>query len=93
MLTVEQLEAMPPDTVFATGVILDGPTGVNMTDSRKHLRWVAVRGQGIPDWAIYCHWDFHDAEWVKRRGDKVGMEHHIRLLVPCTDEAFKKYRY
>jgi len=56
------------------------------------LRWVAVRG-GIADWAIYCHFSDKNWDWIRDSGDKVTMENHIRKLVPCTDEAFKRYRY
>jgi hypothetical protein len=92
MLTVDKLKAMQPSTIFATGEILDNPQGLNMTNSNKRLRWVAVRG-GIHDWAIYCHWAEHDQEWIKSQGDKVYNKHNIKRLVECDDEAFKMYRY
>lgn len=91
-LTIDQLRAMQPGKIFATGVIPDGPDGVNMTNSGKELRWVACRG-GIHDWAIYIHWSENSAEWVKDNGDKVHGEHYIRKLVPCDNEAFGMYRH
>jgi len=92
MLTLQKLKDMPPKTIFATGEILDNPHGINMTNSGKRLRWVAVRG-GMWDWAIYCHWAEHSAEWVSRQGDKVMSEHNIKHLVDCDDEAFAMYRF
>lgn len=90
-LTVEQLEAMEPG-VFAQGTVADNPTGVNMTNSDKLLRWVAVRGNA-PDWKIYIHWATSDYEFVRTNGDKVTNAENIKKLVPCTDEAFAEYRY
>jgi hypothetical protein len=63
-----------------------------MTGSGRQLRWVAVRG-GAPDWKIYCHWIEKSKEEVASNGDKVCDKETIRRLVPCTDEAFKMYRY
>lgn len=93
MLTLDQLKALPQHTIFAQGVIEDSPVGINMTNSGKLLKWVAVRG-GIHDWAIYCGWDTGNTyESVKEYGDKVCSEENIKKLVPCTKEAFEMYRY
>ncbi len=92
ILTLEKLKAMQPNTIFASGVIVDNEKGINMTRSGKLLKWVAVRG-GIWDWAIYCHWADKSWRWIKDSGDKVRFGNHIKKLVPCDDEAFKMYRY
>ena len=89
-LTLERLKEMKPG-MFATGLALDSPRDINMTGTGKGLRWVAVRG-GYWDWAIYIHWATNSVDYIMRSGDKVSNEHHIRKLVPCTDEAFKMYR-
>lgn len=92
MLTLQKLKDMVPDTIFDTGVAVDSPTGLNMTDSGKELRWIAVRG-GIYDWAIYAHFSDRSEEWIRRHGDKVFSENHIRKCVSCDNEAFQMYRY
>lgn len=38
MLTLQALKDMKPHTVIATGLTIDNPTGVNMTNSDKRLR-------------------------------------------------------
>jgi hypothetical protein len=91
VLTLKQLEDMPVQTKFATGECIDSPEGINMMGSEKMLRWVAVRG-GVADWAIYCHFTDHSIEEVAAEGDKVIWEEHIKKLVPCTDEAYLRYR-
>jgi hypothetical protein len=91
-LTKEQLESMEPGQIFAEGLDIDVPGGLHMTGSGDLLRWVAVRGQGIPDWAIYCHWEFFPREEVARIGDKVHHRTHIKKLVPCTADALDMYR-
>jgi hypothetical protein len=66
-LTLQDLKELAPNSIFASGEILDNPEGVNMTGSGKMLRWVAVRG-GIHDWAIYCHFADKTKEWIKNHG-------------------------
>ena len=87
MLDLETLNALPPHTVFATGIT---------KDPRLHrdyvLRWVAVKG-GVCDWAIYYHKSFQSIEFVCREGDKCFTKEVIKELVPCTDEVYKAYRF
>ena len=92
MLTLQMLKDMPPNTVFATGVVPDSPEGINMMNTGNDLRWCAQRGQ-IYDWTIYTHWATSPLQYVKNRGDKVFSAINIKRLVPCDDEAFKMYRY
>jgi hypothetical protein len=61
LLTVEKLKAMNDGDIFAQGTIVDSPEGINMTRTEKMLDWVACRGQGYHDWAIYC--TFSDSYW------------------------------
>lgn len=91
MLTLKKLKEMEPGTIFDSGLIVDSPEGINMTNSKKMLKWVAVRG-GIHDWCIYCHWSIVSHDYVKRHGDKIYSKDNIKKLVPCDDEAFKMYR-
>ena len=92
MLDIEMLKAMPPHCHFACGNVIDNPEGINMCNTGKQLKWVAVRG-GIPDWTIYILWDTYSYTEISRMGDKVFNRESIRKLVPCTDEAFKMYRF
>ena len=91
MLTLDQLKAMPEHTMFATGEMMDEPSGLFMARSGKLLRWVACRGE-IHDWTIYCHFADKDIHWIRRQGDKVIDKVHIRRCVPCDDEAMSVYR-
>ena len=92
MLTTKVLEELPPNSIFATGVMRDVEDGLFMADTGEELRWVAVRG-GIADWAIYCGFSTKSEEWVSRHGDKVCGKVHIQRCVPCDEEAFQRYRY
>jgi hypothetical protein len=91
-LTVEALKEMAPGTVFLKGEIIDGPMGVNMTNSGRQLRWIARRGQ-VHDWTIYIHWAESTWEYIGDYGDKPVADNHIKRLVPCDDEALKKFRH
>ena len=91
MLTIEMLKEMKQG-LFVRGEAVDSPLGINMTNSGKMLKWVAVRG-GIHDWTIYCHWsEGNSYDWVCASGDKIFSEDIIRRLVLCSDEAYKMYR-
>lgn len=92
MLTVEQFKNINPGEKFASGVLPDDPSGINMTNSGKNLRWVAIKGYG-DDWCIYTFWAIYDEEYISKHGDKVIMKDNIKKCVPCTEEVFKKYRY
>ncbi len=85
MLTLKMLKDMPPGIVFATGEAEDSPAGINMTHSHKQLRWVAVRGKGMPDWAIYIYWDYETIDYIKVSGDKIHNPNHIKKLVECDE--------
>lgn len=97
MLDIRMLTMMPHGTVFAAGTAVNAPTGLFMESAPKYqgrvLRWAARRGGGPHDWAIYCLWNDQTQQEVLRRGDKVRDEKHVRLLVPCDDEAMESYRH
>ncbi|MBC8527300.1 MAG: hypothetical protein H8D22_10710 [Candidatus Cloacimonetes bacterium] len=92
MLTLKQLEEMEPRTIFVKGETVDSPDGINLTNSGKPLRWIAIRGH-ISDWVIYCHWADKSWEWIRSYGIRVTSEIGIKKLVPCEDDAFQKYRF
>ncbi len=90
-LTLEQLKEMGPG-IFAQGEIEDSPEGINMMNTGKLLRWVAVRG-GIWDWAIYCHFANKSFSWIRNHGDKVHHDRNIKKLISCNEKAFAMYRH
>lgn len=86
-LTEQNLKDMSPGERFATGI------GTYPELHQKAIRWVAVRGEGMHDWAIYYHLLKNDVYYISRQGDKCFTESVIKKLVPCTDEAHNLYRY
>jgi len=95
MLTLEELKAFPPGKVFATGVLPNNEKGIYMTPTKygEDLRWVAKKGWGYDDFAIYCHWAFHDANWIMENGDKITTKDNILKCIEMDDEVFKHYRF
>jgi len=119
MITVELLKKMTPDQIFAYGVgLIVHPwfndatlvsEGGSLEVDGKHtkVKWVAVRGKGYHDWAIYhsmdanlciadyfncqCHLEVSN-QMIARAGAKLYDPSLIRSFVPCTDEAFNLYR-
>lgn len=55
-LQVDDLKKMPSGTIFAKGELPDSSDGINMNSTGRMLRWIAKRGDGYWDWAIYCWW-------------------------------------
>lgn len=86
MLTKEALEKMHPGLIIDAGVIHDARL------YRDPVRWVAVKGGGPVDWAIYYNTVDHPVNWIRMHGEKVTTEAVIRELVPCDQEAFDQYR-
>lgn len=86
-LTIQQLKDMKPNERFATG------TGTFPELHEKEVRWVAVRGGSMHDWTIYYHYSHRQIEYVARYGDKCFTKSIIKRLVPCSDEAYKLYRW
>jgi len=84
-LTIQQLKDMKPGEVIATGTYLKI---VN-----EEIKWVAIRGLGYYDWAIYCLKPNNSVERIIKYGNKITNESIIKLLVPCLDEAFGIYRF
>ena len=92
MIEKSDLMKMPSGTKFATGTMVDNPEGLHLANTGKMLRWVAIRGHGHYDWAIYAHLEENDIDWIARHGDKVGHAENIKKLINCDDEAMSLYR-
>jgi hypothetical protein len=84
MITLEELKAMPPHTVFATG------TADNIY--QEPIRWVAKRGF-IHDWAIYYGNIDDSIDKITDWGTKLRTTSVIHRLVPSDDSMFAMYRY
>lgn len=91
MLDKQMLEAMPPGTIFATGLSLDLGGNLRVIHG-EHISWVAKRGRGPCDWSIYCYLGKTGHEFIAENGDIVHVESNIRLCVPCDDESLTFYR-
>ncbi len=93
-LTLDDLKKMDSGTIFAHGAMQDSPLGLSYNDTGNLLTWVAKRGDGFYDWAIYCHWykPNQDLMEVAKNGDKLHNLDNVQRLVPCTPEALELYR-
>lgn len=94
MLTAEDLRKMPDDQIFAAGITTNDRNGIYVTNDHfgEKLGWVAKRGTGDGDWAIYYHWAHHSVGTICRQGDKVRDPQNIKNLVPCDEDALELYR-
>lgn len=107
MLTKQALETQSPDEIIAIGIGTNSPEGIFMTNNNlgAKLLWVAKRGGGHPDWAIYCSFlnggsnmmecdenNFATISGVLALGEKITNERIIKSLVLCDAEALEMYR-
>ena len=95
MITIKYLKQLKPHTIFAKGKTIDNPSGINVANTDKVIKWVAVRG-GIHDWAIFTDNPYTPQETfndVKAWGDKLHNETFIRKLVPCDNKTFALYNH
>lgn len=86
LLTLQMLKDMEAGTIIGTGVVFNARIHNGM------IRWIAKRGDGFHDWAIYYHNQNHTPEYILSNGDKLTSEANIRQLIPCDQEAFGLYR-
>ena len=80
--------------IFVQGLTIDSPKGINIANTGKVIKWVAVRGN-IYDWAIYTDNPFIPQVsffGVRDWGDKLHNREAVKKLVPCDEEALKMYR-
>lgn len=86
ILTTDDIDCLVAKEIFARGF------GTHPRVRTEPIRWVAVRGGGYHDWAIYrgpLEWD---EDMIRRQGDKIMSDDVIRYLVPCDDAALQNYR-
>lgn len=86
MLTAQILKDMQPGAIIAKGITN------NPRLHKDNVKWIAVRGKGFHDWALYYHFEHMSDQYVLDVGDKSTTEGVIRSLVPCDDEAWALYR-
>ena len=86
LLNFTTLKEMAPGKVFAEGQVKDARI------YNTEIRWLAKRGEGYHDWAIYYHTPDKSLIYIEQYGDKIFTADMIRELVPCTDEAYALYR-
>lgn len=81
-ITLQMLKDMAPGTIFASGEM--------MYEGRN--KWIATRGMGAPDWAIYYDKPYKTDGEIQRMGVKLFDMAKVKELVNCDEEAFGMYR-
>lgn len=86
------LSKLPNDFIFATGVTVNSPEGIYMTNNNvgKELRWVATTGYG-GDWMIYTYWHPTPISYVTDYGEKVMNKENVKKLVNCDTDSLSLY--
>lgn len=86
---------MKKGEIIAKGEVMDNNDGCNIANTGSQLKWVAVRGDSH-DWAIYVNNPgFHYGHYatIVKYGHKVHAGNFIQKLVPCDNEAFRRYKH
>jgi len=90
MMTIERLSEFKQGQIFRQGRLPDNPKGLNMANTGKMLKFVAVKQHG-DCWTVFTHYNTMSTDNILKHGDTVIREDNIRRCVPCTDEVFKNY--
>lgn len=92
-LTTKMLIDMPPGCIFASGLVPNADTedGIFMNRAGGMLKWLAKRGEGYHDWAIYMLFSDSSFDEIERVGDKCPLS-CVEKLVKCDKEAMYLYR-
>ena len=93
-ITKEMIKNAKPNSIIYANDTIDGTDGFNMTNSRKVLRFVVVRG-GVADWCVYTQFAercLSDQE-IKQWGDKVHSEQHLLNVLDFNSDVWKMYRH
>ena len=97
-LTQEKIDKATPWEILAFGYFENTPEWVYLTnhkDSRKKVKFVAVRGE-VPDWAIYYedifdNWDHWENTRIARTWCKL-LSCDIEKVMKVDELALKTYR-
>jgi hypothetical protein len=85
-LEISDLNIMVPDIIIYRG------EGIISSIYDKPIKWAAIVGNNS-DW--YILYQLEHMEWsdVLKKGEKLLDKEIIRILVPCTNEAFERYNF
>ena len=100
IINKEVLESVEPGSIIASGFFTDCDN-TSICDTGKRLPWVAVRGQGAPDWAVYTQPIYSDEllfpkvwdkDLIRRMGDKFPKHMVDHLFDEVSKHAYYWYR-
>lgn len=92
IITIELLDVLPEGSIFAIGITTDNKDGFNMSDSGREIGWIAKKGDGGNDWAVYTHFTNHDLFFIQTQGDKVHPREYIENVLQFDDAVWERYR-
>ena len=98
MVTIEILKSYPDTQIFRRGEFnsSDFPDlflPIQINANNNLISWIAKKGSGYDDWAIYYHYSDIPEKLIISNGIKIKSIPIIRKLVPCTPEVLNKYRF
>jgi hypothetical protein len=87
LLTLNVLKSIPAGRIFHVVI-----TQLQYELPGQMAKFVAVKGAGLNDWAIYFGRGDDATEHVRRHGNKVSTTEFIQHICPCDQEALNLYR-
>jgi len=91
MFTRDKLDKLKPGIIFASGLDFDNLEGIYLWNTEKLIKWVAVKGHSLNDWAMYADKANKNVEYIKDFGIKLSKEEAEKLIMG-TDEFMDSYR-
>lgn len=93
IIRIEEFDALENATIFATGVTTDTSDGLHMMGTGKEIIWIAKKGDGGHDWAVYTHYSNRDLYFIQTQGDKVYNRDSIANILDIDDDMWERYRH
>ena len=98
-LKYEEFERLP-DGIISSGVITDGPEGINIDNSGELLYYV-IQKDSNQDWAVFCLREVslkgmpieEKQRFVRDTGTKLTIGQNIKRVFNCSKKVMEHYTF
>lgn len=100
MISIEEYDKLPNDSIIQSGIISNSPTGYFASrDVNLPLLYYVVYKHEIGVWTIYIHKYSVNTplesliSYIKSYGDTITSKEYIKRIFDCDEKVFEKYYY
>lgn len=91
MLSIEEYNLLPANSIIKSGIVSNTPNGVFMVrdETIKLLRYIVFKSDFM--WTLYIGTIDKSESWLLTSGDKIISRDTIKRLVCCDENVFNLY--